>query len=369
MDMVMINRIFRFLIVVSVTSMFFLASYQIAQYTYPFIFALLIAYMINPLVDLLERQLRFPRGMAVFTVLLSILAVLFAIITLLIVEIADGTSYLAEEVPQHFKTLISYLQAVIATTVIPIYQKLVSFMNTLDPAQQQTIMTNIQNIGENIAQEGALLLQNILQKIPVILKELPSYITVLVFSLLGTFFISKDWYRLTGLIKKTFPQRVIISFRNVLKGLKKAMVGFLKAQLTLISITAVIVLIGLLILRVDYAVTIAVITGAVDLLPYLGTGLIFVPWIIYMFFTGNYFLTIGLAILYIIVIIQRQLMEPKVLSNNIGLDPLATLVSLFVGYQLFGFLGLIAGPVVLVILSTLFKAGVFHEIWRYIISK
>ena len=72
--------------------------------------------------------------------------------------------------------------------------------------------------------------------------------------------------------------------------MKKALLGFIKAQLTLISITLIIVLIGLLILRVEYAITIALITGIVDLLPYLGTGAVFVPWIIYEAVTGNIWL-------------------------------------------------------------------------------
>ncbi|MEM5598483.1 AI-2E family transporter [Niallia circulans] len=130
------------------------------------------------------------------------------------------------------------------------------------------------------------------------------------------------------------------------------MFGFLKAQLTLVSITTVIILIGLLILRVDYAITIALLTGIVDIIPYLGTGLIFVPWIIYEIITGQIVLAIGLSVLYIIVLVQRQIMEPKILSSNIGLDPLATLIALFVGFKLFGFIGLIVGPVSLVIVTS-----------------
>ena len=71
-------------------------------------------------------------------------------------------------------------------------------------------------------------------------------------------------------------------------------------------------------------------------------------------------------VLYVIVLVQRQIMEPKVLSSNIGMDPLATLISLFVGFKLIGFLGLIVGPITLVILTTLQKANIFHDIWTYI---
>ena len=138
---------------------------------------------------------------------------------------------------------------------------------------------------------------------------------------------------------------------------------------TLVSMTTVIILVGLLILRVKHAILIALITGILDLLPYLGTGLVFVPWIIYEFITGGTKLAIGLTVLYIIVLVQRQLIEPKVLSSNIGMDPLATLVSLFVGFKLLGFIGLIAGPVTLVLLTTLHRANVFKDIWKYIKGK
>src|SRR5699024_8701623 len=103
-----------------------------------------------------------------------------------------------------------------------------------------------------------------------------------------------------------------------------------------------------------------------EVLPYLGTGTVFIPWIIYQFIVGNYGMVIGLSILYGIVIVQRQLMEPKILSSSIGMDPLATLISLFVGFKLIGFLGLIVGPVVLVLITTLYRAHVFKEIWHYI---
>jgi sporulation integral membrane protein YtvI len=117
---------------------------------------------------------------------------------------------------------------------------------------------------------------------------------------------------------------------------------------------------------VDYAITIALVTGIVDVIPYLGTGAVFVPWIIFEAVAGDMSRAIGLGVLYIVVLVQRQVMEPKILSSNIGLDPLATLISLFVGFKLLGFLGLIAGPVALVIINTLYRANVFLDLWLFI---
>lgn len=366
MPAIYLYRFLRLLIVLGGVLGLSVIVFLLAKYTYPFIFALFIAFLINPVVNVLEKKLKMPRGFAVFLVILIILALLGGLITILIVEIINGMTYLADVVPRYFEDLVEYFQNLIVAQVIPVYERLSAMLDTLDPAQKEEILNQIRDVGSSIADTGRQILTDILTWIPAQLRALPNLATVLIFSLLGTFFISKDWYKLGDRVRKLLPERVLTSGGNVYRGLQKALIGFLKAQLTLISITAVIVLIGLLILRVDYAITIALITGIVDLMPYLGTGLIFVPWILYLFFTKNYFLTIAISVLYIIVIIQRQLMEPKVLSTNIGLDPLATLVALFVGFQLFGFLGLIIGPVTLVVINTLHQTGVLKEIWDFI---
>ncbi|MDL4840662.1 sporulation integral membrane protein YtvI [Aquibacillus rhizosphaerae] len=361
-----IYKLLRFLFVIFSIILLIFCLFYLFTYTYPFFFALLIAFLLNPLVNFLELRFKFNRPLATFLSILFVLVIIMGVTTFLIIELINGTTYLAVQIPYHFKTLVTFIQDLVTQHVIPVYQKLTSMISMLDPNQQNAILNNVQNMGDNLASSGAVLLQQLLQQIPSLLSNLPSYLSVLVFSFLGTFFISKDWYKLRELFLNIIPKSFSTSGSEVFKGLKKALFGFIKAQIILISITAIIVLIGLLCLQVEHAITIAIITGLIDLLPYLGTGLIFIPWILYMFLTGNYFLTIGLSILYFTVVIQRQLMEPKVLSNNIGLNPLATLISLFAGFQLWGLLGLMIGPVILVILNTLYQTGVIEQLWLYI---
>lgn len=105
-------------------------------------------------------------------------------------------------------------------------------------------------------------------------------------------------------------------------------------------VTACIVFVGLLIIRVDNAWMLAIVVGIAELLPYLGTGTILIPWFIYLFITGDVSGGFGIAILYIIVVIIRQLLEPKVLSSHMNLNPIAVLISLFAGLRLFGAFGL-----------------------------
>ncbi|WP_027410182.1 sporulation integral membrane protein YtvI [Anoxybacteroides tepidamans] len=359
----------RFVFVVITVALGIIFIYYAAAVTYPFLIAFFIAFMINPLVNYLEKKARMPRSLAVILTLILLFAVLAGLVTLLIAEIVSGTQYLAEVVPSHFQTLVVYIEDFFASQIIPIYRDWAALFKNLDASQQDTIMNNIQAVGTHIATTFGQFAQNVLQNIPRLIGWLPNAATVIIFSLLATFFISKDWYRLSGAVQHLLPNKARTSGRTVFLNLKRALFGFIKAQATLISITTVIVLIGLLILRVDYAITIALIIGIVDVLPYLGTGIVFVPWIIYTAVSGNMPFAIGLGVLYVIVLVQRQIMEPKVLSSSIGLDPLATLIALFVGFKLLGFLGLIAGPVLLVIIRALHSANVFQDLWQFIKGK
>lgn len=369
MNTTYLHRTIRFLIVIAIVVGGIISLFYLSKVTYPFIIGFIIAFLMNPLVNFFQIKAKMPRALAVLVSLVLIFAVFAGLITLLIAEIVSGADYLSRVVPNHLDTLIDYIEHFFAAQIIPLYNQLTSMFNSLDTGQQNTILENIENVGRTIGTTLGNFIQNFFEKIPNILSWFPSAATVVIFSLLATFFISKDWKRLSSYAAKLLPSKAKSSSISVFADLKKALFGFVKAQLTLISITTVIILIGLLILRVDYAITIALVTGLVDIIPYLGTGLIFVPWIIYEAIIGEMSLAIGLGVLYIIVLVQRQVMEPKVLSSNIGLDPLATLVALFVGFKLIGFLGLIAGPVTLVLITTLHRAKVFYDIWSFIKGK
>jgi sporulation integral membrane protein YtvI len=366
---VYLQRTLRFLFVIGIVILALICTYFLSRITYPFLIGLAIAFLINPLVNFLEKKAKIPRAFAVLITLVLIFAIFAGLITLLIAEIVTGANYFATVIPSHLDTIIDYIEQFFAGQIIPMYDQLSNMFQSLESGQQDTIMTNIQNVGTKIGSTVGNFVQNFFGNIPNIISWFPNAATVLIFSLLGTFFISKDWYRFSAMGSRLLPNRAKTSSKTVFSDLKKALFGFIKAQATLISITAVIILIGLLILRVDYAITIALIAGFVDIIPYLGTGAIFVPWIIFEVISGEMNLAIGLGVIYLIVLVQRQIMEPKILSSNIGLDPLATLIALFVGYKLIGFLGLIAGPVVLVIINTLNRANIFRDTWTYIMGK
>ncbi|MET3290963.1 UNVERIFIED_CONTAM: sporulation integral membrane protein YtvI [Brevibacillus sp. OAP136] len=334
---------------------------------YPFLISILIALAINPLVNLLSNRAKFPRWLGVIIALILLLAIVVGAVTLVVTFTVIEIGNLTAKLPHTLNELSGYVQSFITQeTLNGIYNRIQFMYAQLDPSYQETVKDTIGKTVSSISQGSKQFALNFLDAVKTLLLSLPNLATVFVISLMGAFFISKDFYLWRNRFRRILPQRVNSRMDTVILDLRNALVGFIKAQITLVAITAVIVIIGLLIMGVPYAVTIGLLTGVVDLLPYLGTGTIFVPWIVYMFFKGNYSLVIGLSILYAVVLIVRQIIEPKVVAENVGLDPLLTLVALFIGYSLFGFLGLIVGPVSLVLINALFKACVHKDIWLYI---
>ncbi len=368
MNLEHLYRVIRFLVVIVGIYLSVYLLLITAKYTYPFIIGLSFAYLLKPFVTFLTNKLRIPKSFSVILSMLVTVALIAALITFLVFEVVAGITYLSEVLPEHFNTMVVYTQNYFTNHFLPFYEKIISFFNTLDTGQQDTILSNIEHLGKDAGNIVVSILQSFLGFIPIFIGWLPSVGTGAIFTLLATFFIAKEWDKLINYSRKMLPNKATYNLKNVLKELEKALFGFIRAQLTLISITALIVLVGLLILRVDYAITIALIIGFVDLLPYLGTGLVFVPWIIYELVIGNFGFALGLGILYTVVIVQRQFMEPKILSSSIGLDPLATLIAIFVGFKLIGFLGFILGPIILVILSTLYKLHILHDLKNYIMG-
>ena len=337
---------------------------------YPFLIALVIALIINRPVTFITKKFKIPRWLSVTIALLLLMLLAVGVVTLVVTETVVEIGELAKRLPGFASELSEYLQRTISQEfLMGVYNQIQWMYSQLDPDFQLKVNNTIGSGITSITHAGQDLVVKFLNGLKNLLVSLPNMATVSVISLMGAFFISKDFYLWESRFRRLLPNGLNNRLDQIFRDLRGALVGFIKAQLTLISLTAAIVIIGLLIMRVEYAITIGLLTGLVDLLPYLGTGTVFIPWIVYLFFKGNYSMVIGLSILYAVVLLFRQIIEPKVVAESVGLDPLLTLVALFVGLQLFGFLGLIIGPVALVLINALVKANVFTDVWKYVRGK
>jgi sporulation integral membrane protein YtvI len=363
----LIHQIFRGVWVAIVLILLGLAIYYITPLIYPFVFGWILAYMMNPLVNALQRRSKLPRWLAVTVAMLLFLSSAATIITLLVANIVVEVGALSDTLQNQINIWVDKFNALINSSG---FQGLVSRLNDFyekNPKYQETINNNLTSTAGTLADFSKISISYILNTFIKLLTSLPNIATLMIISILATFFISKDWFRIITRYSGFFSDTITRVTKLIRTDLQKALFGYVRAQLILVTLTAIVVIIGLLVLKVDYAITIGLLTGVADLMPYLGTGAVMVPWILYVFFAqGNIYLGIGLSILYGVILIARQIMEPKVLASSVGLDPLATLIALFVGLKLFGIIGLIIGPVSLVILSAFYRARIFHDIGTYI---
>src|SRR5699024_2582950 len=233
-------------------------------------------------------------------------------------------------------------------------------------SHQELIMDEVNKFTDDLAANGASFIHQTLLKFPSFLALVPGSLTIILFIIMATIFISKDWDQLHRVYEKIMPKKVNHTMQRVFHQFKQTFIGYIRSQLILVFITSCIIYIGLLLLKIEHALTVAILTSFVDFLPFIGTGIVFIPWIMYLFFTDNYTLTIFISLLYMIVIVQRQLSEPKIVSSSIGLPPIVTLICLFLAWQFWGLLGIFIAPLILIILTTLIRAGVFTQIWTFI---
>lgn len=360
----------RIVLVLSILGCILLSLYLAVRYALPFLIACALSFFLNPIVSFLEKKTGLPRGLSSFIVLFSLFSLVIGILLFTAMALIKGLSSLTRTVPGQLGMLIKDLQSLFFSKLIPSWEHALHIFSGLPQGQQKAIQLNIESMAGSAADLINNLAGNLISSLTQFVSSLPNTLVSALFIFLAAFFLSKDSER----IKKRLsffqtPPAVSVPLRKVWKDLKKTCIGFVQAQFILVTLTMILVYLGLKALKTEQPFTIALISGFVDLIPYLGIGVIFIPWILYQLFMHHYFFTIGLTSLYTALVIQRQLMEPKILSTHIGLDPLATLVALYFGFRWLGFSGLVIGPLSLVIVKALYQAGTLRTVMLFILGK
>lgn len=321
----------------------------------PFIFAILMALVIEPVVKMFETKLRFNRSLAVITSLFLVIGGVIYFVSALVAVIIRQLSSL-------YRLALAHSDQ-ITDQVMGSFGDLRLFYLRMDvpPQVEQTLQANLQKALEM----GQHILSSSINGLAQAFSMLPGLMVFIMIATVAAFFIIKDRALISSFVIHILPSGARSQGREVMTELISAFTGFMKAYSTLIFITFILTLVALKILGVQYALTLALIIGVMDILPVLGPGAIYVPWIIWEFIAGRTGMGISLLVVYIIISAIRQFLEPKIVGDNIGLHPLATLVSLYVGLQIGGVVGMIMGPVCVVIFIAMYRSGILDRFdWR-----
>ena len=316
----------------------------------PFLFGFGIAFLLKSPINWIANKTRIKRRPVAAIVTLLFYGTVGVLITLLGIKLFAAIKDLFYQLPYIYNSSIE-------PAIVEMFTSIEEFFAKLDPNMVQ----ELQDLAKNFTQSIDSLISNLssgaISMISGLASSIPAFLLSVIFAIIATFFIAMDYYQITNFITRQFPDKV----QEILFDVKDYVVGtifkFIKAYGILMLITFLELSIGLSILRIENSVAIAAIIAVVDILPVLGTGGVVIPWVIIEFIKGNFPLAIGLAVVYVIITIVRNILEPKVVGEQVGLHPLVMLMCMFIGVKLFGFLGLFLLPLLVIILKNLNENG------------
>lgn len=321
----------------------------------PFIAALAAAALLEPAVSWLCRRARFQRGAASGVCVLAFLAVVFALIYFLCGRIVSELKGLMERLPEIIGELSS--------TIEVWRERLSGYLDRGQKDGQQYLQHIAAAVTERIRQLPSWLSGKVLTALTGVAAAMPSVMLFAVTAVIGAYFASASYPALKDFLALQLPDSARVKVRGIAAGLKRTILRWFKAQLLMMLITFGELTAAFLLLRINYALLLALLTAVIDALPVLGTGTVLIPWALYDLLTGEISRGIGLVITYVAVTVLRNCIQAKLLGDQLGLHPLATLLAIYVGFMVSGVWGMILFPILLITLKQLNDSGMIH-LWK-----
>ncbi len=319
---------------------------KVAIFYIPFLIAYIISLIIDPVIKWVNKRTSLSRKTSSIIVLVT----LFGIIIALVVW---GTINFISEATNLLSGLNTYLE------------KSISFINqNISKINfRELIPEEVINILENSTTDFLNMItsyfKEFLTKILNYITSLPNMFINIVITILATYFITSDKFYILDRMEHHLSKRMMGKIIKHVKEITTSLGGYLKAEITLSIITFMVVLTGLNIfylidMQVEYPILMAILIGFVDALPILGAGTIMVPWALILLLNDKTSLAFSIIGLYILTIVIKQFLEPKLVSKNIGIHPIFTLIAMYTGFKIIGVIGLLIGPIILIILKNIF---------------
>ena len=354
-------RKFYFVLYIATTLLVVFLLFKLGIFLFPFVLAFIFSMITQPIAKFINRKTHLSAKVSTIISIVAFFLVLFGLISIVSIKFIEEIYNLSKNLrgsSAQFNELWnkSLDQGFVYIDYLP-----------------KEFITQIQSYtGEfiNFAARSATTFVN--QTIRFI-TSIPTLIVYTSITILSTLFMSLDKNDIVKFLEHQFPISWLNKIYNIKRDILSVFGSYLRAQLILVTICFFELLIALnlflfLGLNVKYPLIFSIVISLIDALPILGAGAILIPWSIFSFITGDIKLGFAIFILYVIVLAVRQLLEPKLISQKIGVHPLVTLVSMYSGFKLLGIVGFLIGPIVMIILKNVFSKelenGFFREIFE-----
>lgn len=319
----------------------------------PFVIGWIISMIANPLVRLLERKMKIVRKHSSMMIIIGVLALVVGFGYLAISRIVVETGNLIANLPQIYAGFQEDFEE--------IGQNLQVFYERLPEDTQNAI----QGVTSDLAKYVSGLVQAIgeptFEAAGNFAKNVPGTLIAIIMCLLSAYFFTAERDKILEGLKHHVPAGIWNRVSGVVHDLKHVVGGYFKAQFKIMGVVYVILVAGLFILKVDYVLLVAFLIAFLDMLPFFGTGTVLGPWAVIKILSADYQIAVGLIILYAVTQIVRQVIQPKIVGDTIGMNPLATLIFMYIGYKLSSIIGMIIAVPIGMILINLYQAGVFDN--------
>lgn len=366
METSLLRKWIRFFIVcVSVLFAFFLIRYTLV-YLFPFFISAFVANITFPIVQKIEVKWNLSRTISTVFVIFSFIFIHITVLIISTTLLLNELIVLLDTLPLHFQRMKIYLLALYDEQLLPRYESIRDYVTFLPNIASWNVTEYIDFIVHKMNVSSSQIVAILMKSASFAFQSVAQFVTIIVVICLATFFIVKDYETFIYYMRLFLPERFLNTCKDIREHGLQTVMQFLKAQIVIAFLSSCIVFIGLLLFRIEHPFTIATIIFLIDLIPYIGVGLLFIPWLIYSFMMKQFYVAIQLCIIYGVVIFVRQLLEPRIIAKQIGIHPLVALFILFASFQYFGFIGIVLTPLLLIVFSTLYKAQLFHYVWHYI---
>lgn len=336
------------------TFMFVYLGLKLLLFFMPFVVGWVIAYIASPVVNWLERKIRLVKKLGSVLMIIGVLAVLIFIIYLIGVKLWRETVSLIQNMPEMYQDLEQGFEQIGESTK--------GIFERLPEGIRNGWHTAVNNFDKTMGDIMGRISEPTVTAAGNFAKRIPSVLVATIVTFISAYFFIAEREEVIEWFRRVTPDPVVKRMSMITDNLKYAVGGYFRAQVKIMLVVFVILLAGFLVLGVHFNFLLALLIAFLDFLPFFGTGTALLPWAVYKFMVGNYKMMAGLLILYGITQLVRQLIQPKLVGDSMGLKPLPTLVFLYVGYKLGGVFGMIfAVPLGLIVIN-LYKAGAFDYI-------
>ena len=336
------------------TILFIYVGFRLLGFFMPFVIGWFISYIASPIVNWLEKRVKIVKKLGSALIIIAVLGAVGILIYFIGSKLWKEIASLIQNMPKMYQDLESGFGE--------IGSSLNGVFKVLPAGLQDAWHTMTSNLDKTMGDLMGRISEPTVAAAGNVAKRIPSVLIATIVTFISAYFFIAERDEVIEWAKKVSPEPVVRRMSMVIDNLKFAVGGYFKAQFKIMGVVCLILVIGFVILKVHFYFLLALLIAFLDFLPFFGTGTALIPWALYKLLVKDYRMVVGLIILYGVTQLVRQLIQPKLGGDRMGMRPLLTLLFLYIGYKAGGIFGMIFAVPIGMIIINLYKAGAFDYI-------